>query len=127
VHAFARDQFMSNQLNPGVRTSTARTATVVRVDPNYTAAVNTIVNTGKTEYDAIMMMLEKRYANNYQFRVLVHVVEEPRQHGRHRRTGQQLPVPERHEPGPERGADQPRPSAQLRVQRRGGDPQDSRA
>jgi hypothetical protein len=69
VHAFGRDQFMSYQLNPGVRTSTSRTGTVVRVDPNYAAAVNTIVNEGRTEYDAVMAMLEKRYSNNYQFRL----------------------------------------------------------
>ena len=69
VHAFGRDQFMQLNQNPGVRTSTARTATVVRVDPNFVSNVFTYVNQGKTEYDAVLVGLEKRYRNDYQFRV----------------------------------------------------------
>jgi hypothetical protein len=68
VHAFGRDFFMTLDKNPGVRDTTVRTATVRRVDPNFVAAVNTRVNTGRSEYDAVMLQLEKRYSNNYQFR-----------------------------------------------------------
>ncbi len=69
VHAFGRDQFMQLNQNPGVRTSTARTATVVRVDPKFVSNVLTYVNEGRTDYDALMVGLEKRYSNDYQFRV----------------------------------------------------------
>lgn len=69
VHAFGRDQFMILNLNPGLRATTARTATVVRIDPNFVSSVNTYVNQGKTEYDAIQLGVEKRYSHNYAFRV----------------------------------------------------------
>jgi hypothetical protein len=68
VHAFGRDQLMTRELNPGIRASTARTATVVRTDARYVASVQTRVNTGEIEYDALMFQLEKRYSRNYQFR-----------------------------------------------------------
>jgi hypothetical protein len=68
VHAIGRDQLMTRELNPGVRASTVRTATVARTDPRYNASVQTRVNTGKIDYDALMFQLEKRYSNNYQFR-----------------------------------------------------------
>ena len=38
VHARARDQLMLQDLNPGLRTSPARTATVVRINPAYVGA-----------------------------------------------------------------------------------------
>jgi hypothetical protein len=68
VHAFGRDFFMTLDQNPGLRDSTARTATVRRTNPNFVAAVNTRVNSGRSEYDALMLQLEKRYSHNYQFR-----------------------------------------------------------
>jgi len=69
VHAFGRDQFMTLNQNPGLRASTLRTATIQRVDPNFVASVNTFVNDGRTEYDALLVGIEKRYSNNYQARV----------------------------------------------------------
>lgn len=69
VHAFGRDQFMQFNQNPGLRTNTARTATVVRVDPSFVSNVFTYVNEGRTDYDALLVGLEKRYSNDYQFRV----------------------------------------------------------
>jgi len=69
VHAFGRDQFMVLNLNPGLRVSTARTATVQRVDPNFVAAVNTYVNQGRTQYDAVQIGIEKRASRNSQARV----------------------------------------------------------
>ena len=38
VHARARDQLMLQDLNPGLRTSTSRTATLVRFNPAYAGA-----------------------------------------------------------------------------------------
>ena len=69
VHAFARDQFMQYNLNPGLRTSTTRTAPIQRVNPNFVGSVITYVNLGRTDYDALLVGVEKRYAHGYQFRV----------------------------------------------------------
>ena len=69
VHAFGRDQFMLHELNPGIRVDETRTGRVVRVDPNFTAEVREPVNTGRTDYDALQMQLEKRWDNHYRFRV----------------------------------------------------------
>jgi hypothetical protein len=42
---------MIRDLNPGLRTSTARTAPVVRINPAYVQAVNQPVNAGEIDYD----------------------------------------------------------------------------
>jgi hypothetical protein len=69
VHAFGRDQFMTLNLNPGLRVSTARAAQIARIDPNFTSNVFTYVNDGTTEYDAVQFGLEKRYSRGYQARL----------------------------------------------------------
>jgi hypothetical protein len=69
VHARARDQFMLRDLNPGLRTSTARTAPVVRTNPAYVAQVNEPINAGEIDYDALQVALVKRFASDYSFRV----------------------------------------------------------
>jgi TonB dependent receptor/Carboxypeptidase regulatory-like domain/TonB-dependent Receptor Plug Domain len=69
IHSQARDQFMLRDLNPGLRTSTARTATLVRVDPAFSAAVNQPANVGKIDYDGLEAALVKRFASDYSFRV----------------------------------------------------------
>ncbi len=69
VHAFGRDQFMSLDLNPGVRADTSRTGRIDRIDPNFRDQVLTRVNTGRTEYDAVEFQIEKRFTKDYSFRV----------------------------------------------------------
>jgi hypothetical protein len=69
VHASGRSQFMSLEQNPGVRVDTSRTGRVVRVDPNFTASVLQRINVGEIDYDALMVGLERRWANNYRFRI----------------------------------------------------------
>ncbi len=69
VHAFARDQFMSKELNPGVRVDTSRTGRLNRVDPAFVASVLTRLNAGRTDYDALQAQLEKRWSGSYRFRV----------------------------------------------------------
>ena len=69
VHARARDQLMLQDLNPGLRTSTSRTATLVRFDPAYAGTVNQPINAGSIDYDALEMALVKRFASDYSFRV----------------------------------------------------------
>ena len=69
VHARARDQLMLRDLNPGLRATTARTSTLTRVNPAFSAAVFTPVNDGKIDYDALEAALVKRYQAGYSFRV----------------------------------------------------------
>ncbi len=69
VHAFGRDQFMSRDLNPGVRVDTNRTSRVVRQDPAFASSVFLLVNTGRTDYDALLLQVERRWAGSHRFRV----------------------------------------------------------
>jgi outer membrane receptor protein involved in Fe transport len=69
VHASGRGQFMSLEKNPGVRVDTSRTGRVVRVDPGFTGSVLERINVGEIDYDALLIGLERRWADNYRFRV----------------------------------------------------------
>jgi hypothetical protein len=70
IHQNLRDLYMRLDLNQGVRASTARTATLNRIDAaNFSAAVLELVNTGWADYDALQVSLQKRFSRGYQFRV----------------------------------------------------------
>jgi hypothetical protein len=69
IRARARDQLMIQDLNPGVRTSPARTAPVVRINPAYVQQVNQPVNAGAIDYDGLQLALVKRLASDYSYRV----------------------------------------------------------
>jgi hypothetical protein len=87
VHAFGRDQLMAVALNPTLRATTAVTSPNVRQGSAvltqittalqqtypgfapFTGAVTTFANVGETDYDALMMQLEKRYSDNWMARV----------------------------------------------------------
>ncbi len=69
IHAEGRDQLMSFDLNPGTRADTSATTPIVRVDPNFRSQVITRINAGETEYDALQLQVEKRFTQNYRFRV----------------------------------------------------------
>jgi hypothetical protein len=69
VHASGRAQFMSLETNPGVRVDTSRTGRIVRTNPNFTASVLQRINVGEIDYDALLVGLERRWANNYRFRI----------------------------------------------------------
>ena len=68
VHSFARDLFMSLETNPGTRVDTSRTGNVVRANPAFVASVLERTNLGSTDYDALEMQVEKRFARNYSAR-----------------------------------------------------------
>ena len=68
VHAFARDLFMSREVNPGTRVDSSRTGQVIRANPAFVASVLERSNLGSTDYDALEMQLEKRFAGNYSAR-----------------------------------------------------------
>jgi hypothetical protein len=69
VHAFGRDQFMIRDLNPGIRVDTTRTGRIVRQDPAFVSSVLMLVNTGRTDYDALQLQVERRWAGSHRFRV----------------------------------------------------------
>ena len=60
---------MSFDQNAGLRTTTSRTAPIVRPDPNFVGQVLVRENLGQTDYDALMMQVEKRFSQNYSARV----------------------------------------------------------
>ena len=87
VHAFSRDLLMSRDLNPGLRSTTAVTSGLVRQGSaeltaavaalaakypgfgNFTTNVTIPVNVAKTDYDALLLQLEKRFSHNWSARV----------------------------------------------------------
>lgn len=69
IHVSGRDMLMTQNLNPGVRVNTTRTGTIQRVSPDFTTSVNTLVNAGESDYNALQMQLEKRFSKNYSTRV----------------------------------------------------------
>ena len=87
VHAFGRDLLVQRQLNPTLRATTAITSPNVRQGSAllteittglqaqhpgfapFTGAVTTFENAAKTDYDALMMQVEKRFSQNYSARV----------------------------------------------------------
>jgi hypothetical protein len=69
VHASAREQFMLQDLNPGLRATTSRTAPLVRINPAYVGAVNQPINVGSIDYDALEVAFVKRFASDYSYRV----------------------------------------------------------
>jgi hypothetical protein len=87
VHAFARDLLVAVALNPTLRATPAVTspnvrqgsATLTEITTGlqqrypgfapFSGAVTTFRNVAKTDYDALMLQMEKRYSNNYLARV----------------------------------------------------------
>ncbi len=69
VHGEAKDQLMTQDLNPGLRVDTTRTGRIERIDRNFVTSVFTRVNAGRTKCDALALQLEKRYSHGYRLRV----------------------------------------------------------
>jgi TonB dependent receptor len=87
VHAFGRDLLIARQLNPMLQATTAVTAPNVRQGSAaltastaalqaqfpgfvpFSGAVTVPENVGRTDYDALMLQIEKRYSRNYSARV----------------------------------------------------------
>jgi len=68
VHVFNREMFMTFDENKGTRATTASTATIVRPDPTV-QQVNTFFNVGETDYDALLLQVEKRLSRGFSARV----------------------------------------------------------
>jgi hypothetical protein len=69
VRIAGRDLLMTINLNPGLRDTTVSTSTLRRINPNFTAGVSELVNTGDTDYDALQLALDKRFTHGFSTRV----------------------------------------------------------
>jgi hypothetical protein len=68
VHVFNRGMFMTFDKNKGLRATTAATSPIVRPDPTV-QQVNTFLNVGQTDYDALLVQIEKRLSRGFSARV----------------------------------------------------------
>ena len=69
LHMNLRDLYMRKDLNAGLRPSTSRTATIVRPNPNFSAQVLELVNTGWADYDGLQLSLQRRFSRGYSYRI----------------------------------------------------------
>jgi outer membrane receptor protein involved in Fe transport len=69
VHTYGRGLFMIEDLNAGVRTTTAAGSPIVRPNPEFLTSVNTRSNVGEYDYDGLNVQLEKRESNGWSGRV----------------------------------------------------------
>ncbi len=69
IHTFGRGLYMQENLNPGVRDTTAAAAVIRRIDPTFFTNVYTRSNVGEYDYDGLNVQLEKRESNGWSGRV----------------------------------------------------------
>jgi len=69
VHTIARDQWLLENLNPGLRVNTTASGAIIRVDPTFVTNVWQRQNIGAYTYDALNAVLEKRDSHNWSGRV----------------------------------------------------------
>jgi Carboxypeptidase regulatory-like domain/TonB dependent receptor-like, beta-barrel len=68
VRVLGREMFMVFDNNKGTRSSTASTAPITRPDPTF-QAVNSFINVGETDYNALLFQIEKRLSRGVSARV----------------------------------------------------------
>ncbi|MEZ5283716.1 MAG: TonB-dependent receptor [Vicinamibacterales bacterium] len=117
VHTFARGLFMTENLNPGIRTTTAAGSPIQRVDPAFVTNVYTRSNVGEHDYDGLNVQFEKRESSGWSTRVSHMLVALPREHHWRLHGDNALPVARGAEPRRQPGADGPGPPPQPRDQR----------
>ena len=69
VHTIARDQWLLENLNPGLRINTTASGAINRVDPSFVTNVWQRQNIGEYTYDALNVVFEKRDSHNWSGRV----------------------------------------------------------
>jgi len=75
IHMQNKDMFLARNLNPALRVDTSRTGALRRSDAfgvlgdTYLQQVWVFENTGESDYNALNLSLEKRYANNWSGRL----------------------------------------------------------
>jgi Carboxypeptidase regulatory-like domain/TonB dependent receptor-like, beta-barrel len=68
VRVWARDLLMIIDLNKGTRATTSPTDPIVRPDSRFLNQVNQFVNTGETNYDAMLIEVNKRIGQSFSAR-----------------------------------------------------------
>lgn len=63
------DQVVRNNLNPATRVNTSRTGRITRADPNFVQNVWEPVNLGEYTYNALQLMIDKRFSQGYNLRL----------------------------------------------------------
>ena len=69
MHVFGRDMFMIFDKNKGVRATTASTQPGRPAGSRRSRQVNTFINVGETDYDALLLQVEKRLSRGFSARV----------------------------------------------------------
>ena len=69
IRVMQRDQLILFNHNQPNRVSTARTASIQRPNSTYVDDVYQLLNGGKIDHDALQMSVDKRFSNNYRFRI----------------------------------------------------------
>jgi len=69
IRVMQRDQLILFNHNQPERISTARTAKIQRPNSTYVDDVYQLLNGGSIDHDALQVSLDKRFSNNYRFRV----------------------------------------------------------
>ena len=88
VHLNHRDLYMLQDMNPGVRATTARTATLNRINvnnANFVQGVMELVNAGWADYDGLQLSLQKRSERAVRLPRVVHLLAGLRHRERARR------------------------------------------
>lgn len=69
IRVMQRDQLILFNHNQPERISTARTAKIQRPNSKYVDDVYQLLNGGSINHDALQMSVDKRFSNNYRFRI----------------------------------------------------------
>ncbi len=69
IHSIGRELPVMQDLNPGLRADTSRTGPVTRVNAEYTASVLQPVNAGRANYDALELLVDKRFSRQFAAKV----------------------------------------------------------
>ncbi len=69
VHTIARDLWLLENLNPGVRVNTTASGRIDRINPQFVTNVWQRQNIGEYTYDALNVIVEKRESRNWSGRV----------------------------------------------------------
>ena len=117
VHTMARDQWLLENLNPGLRVNTTASGAINRVDPTYVTNVWQRQNIGEYTYDALNVVLEKRDSHNWSGRVSYTLANSRGNNSGALTSHEQLPGAEQSESRSRPGADRLRPPPQPGAQR----------
>jgi hypothetical protein len=69
VRVWGRELLMIIDRNKGTRATTSPTSPLVRPDPNFPNQVNQFINSGRTDYDALLLEVNKRIGQSFSTRV----------------------------------------------------------